>query len=684
MFDPQARPRFYFDITGLRHDFQVLAFKASESISNTYEVTIELVSERSSIDFEALLHKPAFLGFGPPGEGLHGLIHSVAQHESGNRLTRYELTLVPQLAYLALCSDQRIFQQRNIEQIITEVLKQHGILGDLFSFQLGPTHYEPRDYCVQFNETDLAFIERLCEEAGIHYHFQHSPHGHLLVFGDDQTCFRRLAPSSFHPASGQVAEYPVINRFSVRQATRPSHVMLRDYNFEKPNWRLEGKAGSPATPHLEKYQAPGRFIAGDEGKRLATRSLERQRSDCRLGEGASDLGCLHSGHFLVLRDHHCAQWNDLWLLTSLTHQGQQSQVFEEAIASHIHASDFQGYRNTFTVTPWDALYRPPIKHTKPTISGSQTAKVTGPAGEEIHCDQYGRVKVCFYWDRSNPQTDKSSCWLRVSTVWAGDGYGVVAVPRVGMEVLVTFIDGDPDRPIISGCLHHLVNPVPHALPENKTRSVFRSRSSPKSGGFSELHIEDRLGRELIYLRAQRDMKQKIEHDSRLEVGHVRLETIRGVSTSVFEAEEHRTTTGDRKTRLMANDHLHVAQNSHTYVGEVLVAEAGQEVHFKAGVKVVFDANENLTLSAGAHHLVINSSGIFSSCAIEVGGSPARGTPAAPLIPGATQALSSHAERAPVIALIQRTLMAVATEQGADVCPLCEACREGLCSIEGAA
>ncbi|NUU34983.1 type VI secretion system tip protein VgrG [Pseudomonas sp. C2B4] len=683
MFESAAQPRFYLDITGLRHDFQVLAFKANESISQPYKVTVELVSEQSHLDLEALLHKPAFLGFGPPGEGLHGLIQTFAQHETGHRLTRYELTLVPQLAYLDLCSNQRIFQQRSVEQIITEVLNNHGILGDTFSFQFGPTPYAPRDYCVQFNETDLAFVERLCEESGIHYHFQHNPQGHYLVFGDDQTCFRRLAPSTFQQDSGQVAEHPVINRFSVRLAARTNVVTLRDYHFEKPDLRLEGRAKSPAGPLLEDYRAPGRFSDGGEGKRLAGRSLERHRSDYRSGEGASDLGQLHSGHFLDLRDHHCARWNDLWLLTSVEHEGRQPQVLEEAMPGQNPASDFQGYRNTFTATPWDAPYRPPLNRPKPRISGSQTAKVTGPVEEEIHCDQYGRVKVCFYWDRTDLNTDKSSCWLRVSSVWAGDGYGAVTIPRVGMEVLVTFIDGDPDRPLITGCLHHLVNRVPYELPANKTRSVFRSRSSPKGGGANELHIEDRLGQELIYLRAQRDMEQKIENDSRLEVGRERRETIKGTSTSVFETEEHRTTTGDRKTRLMANDYLHVAQSSHTSVGQVLVAEAGQEIHFKAGMKAVFDANENLTLSAGGHHLVIGASGIFSSCPIEVGGSPTRGTLATALMPGAAQALASPIERAPVTGVVQQALMALAREQGADFCPICEACREGFCSTEGA-
>ena len=288
--------------------------------------------------------------------------------------------------------DQRIFQQRSVEQIITEVLNKHGMLADMFAFQLSPSVYLPREYCVQFNESDLGFIQRLCEESGIHYHFQHSPQGHLLVFGDDQTFFRRLTPSTFRQKNGQVADHPVIDTFGVGFAARPSQVAIRDYDFEKPNRLLEEKSQSAVAPPLEDYRAPGRFKSSKEGQRLATRQLEQHRSDYILAEGASDLGNLHSGHFLVMTDHHRAQWNDLWLLTGVTHEGRQIQVLEEAMPSRVHAADFQGYRNTFFATPWDTPYRPQKKYPKPTISGSQTAKVTGPAGEEIHCDEYGRVK----------------------------------------------------------------------------------------------------------------------------------------------------------------------------------------------------------------------------------------------------------------------------------------------------
>ncbi|MEG7063821.1 type VI secretion system tip protein TssI/VgrG, partial [Pseudomonas aeruginosa] len=234
---------------------------------------------------------------------------------------------------------------------------------------------------------------------------------------------------------------------------------------------------------------------------------ERHRADRRLGEGVSDQPLLVSGHFLKIAEHPRAEWNDLWLLSEVFHEGKQPQVLEENVTSDTSAStdDFQqGYRNRFLATPWEVFFRPPLEHPKPRVLGSQTVVVTGPPGEEIHCDRYGRVRVQFHWDREGQGDDKSSCWLRVASGWAGNGYGGIVIPRVGMEVLVDFLEGDPDQPLVSGCVYHAAHPVPYELPANQTRSVFKSLSSPGGGGYNELRIEDRKGQEQIFVHAQRD------------------------------------------------------------------------------------------------------------------------------------------------------------------------------------
>jgi len=254
---------------------------------------------------------------------------------------------------------------------------------------------------VQYDETDLHFIQRLCEEEGIHYHFQHGASGHVLVFGDDQTIFPRLAPTAYQQDSGLVADQPVIKRFGLRVETRTSRVTRRDYDFEKPRLTMEAAFHSDFQPDLEDYDYPGRFTERARGKHLSQRALERHRHDYELAEGESDQPRLVSGHFLPLTEHPRSDWNQLWLLTEVLHEGKQPQVLEESVTNlsggserapsplwgegwgegSLASSDFhQGYRNRFSATPWAIPFRPALCHPKPTVLGSQTAVVTGPAG----------------------------------------------------------------------------------------------------------------------------------------------------------------------------------------------------------------------------------------------------------------------------------------------------------------
>ncbi|MDB6047398.1 MAG: type secretion protein Rhs, partial [Pseudomonas sp.] len=299
----------------------------------------------------------------------------------------------------------------------------------------------------------------------------------------------------------------------------------------------------------------------------------------------------------------------------------------------------QGYRNTFTAIPEAVQFRPARRHLKPPIHSTQTAKVTGPQGEEIHCDKFGRVKVKFHWDRRDLEDETTSCWVRVASSWAGANYGALTLPRVGMEVLVSYLEGDPDKPIVMGCLPNSLNPVPYELPANKTKSVFRSRSSKASQGFNEVSFEDRNGAELVYLRAQRDMEQLVQNDSRLEVRGERKETIKGNSIAVLQGEKSCSVSGDRKVHVSAGDHLQVAGSSHTRVTQGMHVEAGQEVHLMAGVNLVINAGVTLTLKAGGQHLLISPAGIFCSVPIVLGGAPLPRMPAAPLAPTGVDGLA---------------------------------------------
>ncbi|RMV79555.1 Type IV secretion protein Rh [Pseudomonas caricapapayae] len=624
------------------HDFQVLAFRGHEAISQPFSFTLDLVSECTSLNLESLLGQPVFLQFAPDDVGIHGLIDQIAQGDSGHRLTHYSITLRPHLARLEHRTNRRIFQNLTVSQIIEQVMHDHGLRDNEFRLNPGTT-YPKREYCVQYGESDLHFIHRLCEEEGLHYHFEHSPTAHRLVFGDDQTVFPKLGPVIYRQETALLIREPVIQRFKLRLETRSNRSTCRDYHFEKPHLTLDGSAHDEASPDLERYDYPGGFTQRDRGAHLAKRALERHRHDYQLGEGQSDQPRIVSGHFLQLSGHPNEDWNALWLVTEVLHEGRQPQVLEESAYESQNLENFhQGYRNTFFATPWKAPYRPPLRHPKPRIFGSQTAVITGPKDQEIHCDRYGRVKVQFHWDREGAGDDKSSCWLRVSSSWAGNRYGGMTIPRIGMEVLVTFLEGDPDRPLVSGCLYHAEHIPPYELPAHKTRSVFKTLSSPGGNGSNALRIEDRTGQEHIYIHAQRDLEQNIEHKYTTRVGHERHDRVESNSYSEFKAEKHCTVDSNRLTEVKADDHLTVGGTQHIWVGDGLLAHAGQEIHLKAGNKLIIEAGLEITLKAGGSFIKIDAGGVTvigSQVKLNSGGSPGTGSEAAPLLPGFTEQLN---------------------------------------------
>jgi len=683
MFGSANTAQFALHIPAVRNDFKVLAFDGVEAISALYAIQVELVSEHPDFDLESLLSQPAFLQFGHNGEGLHGRIEDVFVGEAGKRLTRYHLTLVPALHYLQFSHHQRIFQKLTVPQIIAQVFKGHGIQADAFTFHVSTS--PEREYCTQYGESDFELVQRLCAEDGIAWHHQHSADGHLLVFTDDQTWFPKLGETPYLQDSGMAAEHPVVSQFSMRFRTRTSTTTRRGYDLKRPSLLLESRFTAEFSPELEDYRYPVLIENEKRGKQLARQALERHRTDYQLAEGRSDQPTLRCGHFFDLTEHPRKTCNDLWLLLSVTHSGKQPQSLEEAITSDVKPEDgfTQGYRNSFRAIPWDVFYRPPIPAARPALV-SQTARVTGPAGEEIYCDEYGRVKVELPWDRAELNSEKSSCWLRVSSSWAGDSFGAVTVPRIGMEVVITYLDGNPDNPLITGCVPNKVTSVPYLLPEHKTKTVLRSHSSPHTGGYNELLIEDRAGQEQIYLRAQRDLEQLILNDSDTKIGNDRreqvtrdshslisndrFEQVDNHSASLIKGDELHTTQGVRNTVIGGNELISISGNSSTTAGGTLVIQAGSQAHVSAA-NVVIDAGMSLTLKAGGHHIVINAGGIFSSVAIVEGGAPMAGLP--PLLALSAEQAASIALQVPLLPQTQR----LALMAKKPICAVCEAAQQ---------
>ncbi len=328
MFASANAAHFEIMIPTVRNDFKVLAFDGTETISQLYAINVELVSEYSNLDLERLLCQPAYLRFGLNGEGLHGRIEDVRVAESGKRLTRFQLTLVPALHYLQFSHNPRIFQQLTVPQIVAQVLQGQGIQADAYAFHVSPRPV--REYCTQYFENDYELIQRLCSEEGIAWHHQHSPDSHLLVFTDDQTFFPKLGSTPYQQDSGLVAEHPVVCQFSQRFSTRTSTVTRRAYDFQRPSLLLERQLTAEFSPALEDYDYPAPIETERLGRQRARRALERHRNDYLLAGGKSDQPSLRSGHFFDLTEHPRKQCNDRWLLLSVTHEGKQPQVLEKS------------------------------------------------------------------------------------------------------------------------------------------------------------------------------------------------------------------------------------------------------------------------------------------------------------------------------------------------------------------
>ncbi|MDV3505457.1 type VI secretion system Vgr family protein, partial [Marinobacter sp. M-5] len=379
----------------------------------------------------------------------------------------------------------------------------------------------------------------------------------------------------------------------------------KDYTFKNPAYALMHEDAGADLNHREDYQSyqyPGRFKADASGQPFTEARLDALRNDVSAASGESNRADFTPGAKVTLTDHDSERLNREWLLTGIVHTGKQPQALEEE-----GGSDPTSYSNRFKAVPADRTWRPQIGH-RPLMDGPQMAIVTGPEGEEIHCDEHGRVKVRFPWDRYSKNDEHSSAWLRVSQGWAGGQYGFIALPRIGHEVIVSFLDGDPDQPIITGRTYHATSTPPYALPEHKTRTTLKTQTH-KGEGSNELRFEDEADKEQIYLHAQKDLDLLTENN-RTEV--IRNDSHRTVENNAFshiKGDDHCTVDGEKRESVSGDCSQNIVGTLHQKSGKGTLSEAGTEVHHKAGAKVVLDAGAELTISAGGSLLKLDPSGV---------------------------------------------------------------------------
>ena len=627
---PQASGlQFTARVGGLPSDlFSVVGFKLTERLSEVFQGHLELASTDPSIQAAEILEQPVDLVIwqdSMPLRRFTGVVNEFVRGDAGHRRTRYELIIQPPLWRLGLMHNSRIFQTQGTDTIVRTLLEERGIIDSIFDLKRTP---EQREYCVQHRESDLAFLERLAAEEGWHYRYeQGSVDGDTqsaLIIADHHGDAPKLEPAAYNAKAGGSTQRPAVYRFRYEERVRVASVAMKDYTFRNPAYALMHEHASGDLKHREDYQHydyPGRFKADASGQPFTEARLQSLRNDASTASGESNRPDFSPGAKVELTEHDSDNLNREWLLTSITHTGTQPQALEEE-----GGSEPTTYHNQFKAIPADLTWCPQTPH-RPLMDGPQIAIVTGPEGEEIHCDEHGRVKVRFPWDRYSKNDQHSSAWLRVSQGWAGGQYGFMALPRIGHEVIVSFLDGDPDQPIITGRTHHVTNTPPYGLPEHKTRTTLKTKTH-KGEGSNELRFEDEADQEQIYVHAQKDLDLLTENNRTEVIRNYSHRTVENHDFSHVKGNEHRTVDGEQRESIGGDCSQNIGGTFHQKSSQGTFSEAGTEVHHKAGTKVVLDAGAEITISAGGSFLKLDPSGVTLSgpgIKINSGGSPGSGS-----------------------------------------------------------
>lgn len=500
---------------------------------------------------------------------------------------QWSLDLRPWLWMLTLGSDNRIFQNKTVPEILKAVFDGAGFSD--YSDKLTAS-YAAREYCVQYNETNFAFVHRLMEEEGIWYRFEHADGKHTLVLGDDASAHVACSEVSSAKFLELPAEKNWLENNRVESATIELSVVTGkyqtdDFNFESPSTELKTQVRGAGSDQ-QVYAYPGGYAKKDAGESFASKRLQALEAQTKILTAKSDVRHFAAGCKFALTGHPDTALNIDWVLTEVRHDAAPSQ-----------------YANVFAAIPADVAFRP-LPHTpKPHIAGSQTAIVTGKAGEEIWTDKYGRIKVQFHWDQLGKKDENTTCWIRVAQSWAGKSWGAWTLPRIGQEVVVSFLDGDPDRPLVTGCVYNGDNSLPYALPDSQTRTTLKSNSSKNGAGYNEIRFEDKTDAEEIFVHARKDLNIEAEKGNRAVTvmeGNDSLTVSKGNrATTISEGNEtHAVSKGTREITVKGNEtHTDEADYSHEVKGNYTLKVTG-DLTIQVSGKIAIQSSADVTVKAG--------------------------------------------------------------------------------------
>lgn len=502
----------------------VRAFDGDERISGLFRYSLELVSEDKALDFTSIVGKNATVTLALNDGTKHyfnGVVARFVQEDADERLATYHAELRPWLWQLTLTANCQIFQNKSTLDIITSVF---GDLGFTDFRDATTKTYDPREYCVQYNETAFDFISRLMEDEGIFYFFEHEDGKHTLVLADDADAHVScpgLADGARYRASAIAhTDDRAVTRCRIEQHVVTGKFAHDDFNFETPSTDLLTNVdGADGTMRV--YEYPGGFLKKDAGESRANLRMEAHEHPRKVMHGEGHVRAFVAGYKFDLKEHYRDDANASYVLRRVSHAATQEQ-----------------YTNNFEAFPADTPFRAPRRTPRPVIAGVQTAIVTGKSGEEIWTDKYGRVKVQFHWDQKGTNDENSSCWIRVDQGWAGKQWGGIFLPRIGQEVVVSFEEGDPDRPVVTGAVYNAEQTVPYALPDEQTKSTVKTNSSKGGGGFNEIRFEDKKDSEEVYVHAQKDHNIVVENDRTKDVKNKETNTIKSDrSTTISEGND---------------------------------------------------------------------------------------------------------------------------------------------------
>ena len=578
--------RFLSIVTPLGKDELLLTgINGIESISSLFQFNLTVLSENTDIDATKLINKTVSVTI---NNATKRIFHGVISHFSfaeikNNGLREYHLTMVPWTWFLNRNENRRVFQNKNTKDIITQVFSDLGYSD----FDFRAAGGQPREYCVQYGESDLAFVMRLLAEEGYASFYTHEEKKHTLVIVDQMSAYAECEHTDLTYSKGNSPDAE-INSWVHNYAFKKGEWIVNDYNFKEPNKNLIANSVSKSkfekNNQFKQYDYPSLYDFAS-GTKLANARMDAEEVDANTITGSSSCSSFSAGQFFKLDKHDAKSEKGSYLILTVQHQAADMSYFSS------QGGD-EEYNNNFSCMPLENMYRPPMVYNRPVMYGPQSAIVTGPSGEEIHIDEYGRIKVQFMWDREGKKDENSSCFVRVMQAWAGNGWGSSFVPRIGHEVIVTFLDGDPDRPIVTGSVYNGNNKPPYP---SKTQSGVKTHST-KSGtadNYNEVRFEDKKDGEQIYIHAEKDLDTQVENNETLTVDNDRTKTVKHDENSTIKNNRNKTVTKNQTENIGENKSIDVGKNHTETIGKSIDITIGENHTEAIGKNMTITVDKDL-------------------------------------------------------------------------------------------